>query len=887
MAVYTNDLRLTELATGEGSGTWGTTTNQSLSLIGEAFSFGTEAITTNADTHTTTIADGSTDPGRSLFLKYTGTLDSACTITIGPNTVSKLWFIENATSGSQNIIIKQGSGATVTIPNGQVKAIYSDGAGSGGAMVDAFQDLSVPDLFVDDDLTIGDDLVFSSDSAVITFGADGDTTLTHTDGSGLTLNSTNKIMFNDASQFIQGSSATVLALGATDEIDLTATAIDVNGTMDVSGALTGTTATLTTADNSTQLTLKSTDDDANAGPVFDMVRDSASPADSDVLGRIRFRADNDAGEETTMVYLQTYLHDASDGTEDGGLDLFARLAGTLTRRITINTSGEICFNEDSNDIDFRVESDGNANMLFVDAGNNSVGIGESNPNSYGTLAVTGTGAIGNFNASSGAATIQLYENGAGRFGITTPNGSAGANFTVAGSTKLTIDSSGNLGIATTSPDRALHIAGNPAMMLLEDTGGSTDDKRAQLQVDSGVFEINSRNDDNSARVDDIFTADLGTGNIGIGTSSPTQKLDLRGAIRFGTTIADVADGGRPLIYASDGSGAHTGHALVIQARDGAGSEIDFVTGTTPTTRMSVSDSEVSINDVSADTDFRVETDAESHGLFVDGGNSTVNVNYSLGAKEGSAGGIQMQIGRGSAGGTAAQIFFDGSTAGRGYVIGTVSNDYIIFNETSSGTFKERLSISDSEVVFNQEAQNVDFRVEGEGNANCLLVDASADAVMVGKSDSGDFNVAGMIIRATGEFIITRNGDVATFNRISTNGDLLRFRRDNSTVGSISVTTSATTYNTTSDRRLKTNIVDAPSASEDIDAIQVRSFDWKADGVHQKYGVIAQELESVAPSAVNHGDKEDDPMGVDYSKLVPMLIKEIQSLRNRVAELEGE
>ena len=234
MAVYTNDLRLKEIATGDESGTWGTSTNTNLELIAEAFSFGTEAITTNADTHTTTIADGSTDPGRSLFLKYTGTLDSACTITIGPNTVSKLWFIENATSGSQNIIISQGSGASITIANGQTKAIYSDGAGSGGAMVDAFQDLSIPDLFIDDDLT------FTSDSAVITFGADGDTTLTHTDGSGLTLNSTNKIMFNDASQFIQGSSATVLSLGATDEIDLTATTIDINGNADVSGTVTAT-----------------------------------------------------------------------------------------------------------------------------------------------------------------------------------------------------------------------------------------------------------------------------------------------------------------------------------------------------------------------------------------------------------------------------------------------------------------------------------------------------------------------------------------------------------------------------------------------------------------------------------------------------------------------
>jgi hypothetical protein len=150
MATYVNDLRLKEIATGDESGTWGTSTNTNLELIAEAFSFGTEAITTNADTHTTTIADGSTDPGRSLYLKYTGTLDSACTITLGPNTVSKLWFIENGTSGSQNIIISQGSGANVTIPNGHVKAVYSDGAGSGAAIVDAFTDLNVAGVFTSD-----------------------------------------------------------------------------------------------------------------------------------------------------------------------------------------------------------------------------------------------------------------------------------------------------------------------------------------------------------------------------------------------------------------------------------------------------------------------------------------------------------------------------------------------------------------------------------------------------------------------------------------------------------------------------------------------------------------------------------------------------------------
>lgn len=142
MSTYVNDLRLEEIGTGERSGTWGTATNTNLELIGEALGFGTEAITTNADTHATTVADGSSDPGRAMFIKYTGTLDSACTITIGPNTMSRVHIIENATSGSQNIIIKQGSGATITIPNGHAKVVYLDGAGSGAAVVDAFADLN-------------------------------------------------------------------------------------------------------------------------------------------------------------------------------------------------------------------------------------------------------------------------------------------------------------------------------------------------------------------------------------------------------------------------------------------------------------------------------------------------------------------------------------------------------------------------------------------------------------------------------------------------------------------------------------------------------------------------------------------------------------------------
>ena len=158
MATYVNNLRLKEIATGDESGTWGTSTNTNLELIGEALGIGTEAITTNADTHTTTVADGSSDAGRAFYLKYTGTLDTACTITIGPNTMKRVQIIENATSGSQNIIISQGSGANVTIAPGKVAVVQLDGAGSGAAVLDALTDLAVTDsLSINGTtLTIGD-----------------------------------------------------------------------------------------------------------------------------------------------------------------------------------------------------------------------------------------------------------------------------------------------------------------------------------------------------------------------------------------------------------------------------------------------------------------------------------------------------------------------------------------------------------------------------------------------------------------------------------------------------------------------------------------------------------------------------------------------------------
>lgn len=167
----------------------------------------------------------------------------------------------------------------------------------------------------------------------------------------------------------------------------------------------------------------------------------------------------------------------------------------------------------------------------------------------------------------------------------------------------------------------------------------------------------------------------------------------------------------------------------------------------------------------------------------------------------------------------------------------------------------------------------------------MTLDTSGN-LLVGTTDNAGANTQGLEVYigsgATrlyiGHVTGTANGtQYAVFNYAGTNQ-----------IGSITQSgTTAVLYNTTSDRRLKNNITDAESASDLIDAIKVRQFDWKADGSHQRYGMIAQELHEVAPEAVHSPADPDDMMAVDYSKLVPMLVKEIQSLRVRLNALENK
>ena len=290
-------------------------------------------------------------------------------------------------------------------------------------------------------VTLPNDLILGSDSSILKFGADSDTTFTHTDGTGLTLNSTNKICFNDTSQFIQGSSNAILALGATDEIDLTATAVDLNGTLDVSGTLTQGGAsqfnsTITVGVDDTGYDVKFFGDTASAYMLWDTSADDlvlAGAAGIDLAGDIDVdgTANLDAVDIDGAVQIDNTVTVGVDDTgydvkffgatasaymlwDESADDLILAGAGGLsvagvssfTGNVGID-GGTFIFNETSADLDFRCESNGNTHAIFIDGGNDRVGIMTSGP-SY-PLEVTGdtkvaSGSVGvnvNPNATDG------------------------------------------------------------------------------------------------------------------------------------------------------------------------------------------------------------------------------------------------------------------------------------------------------------------------------------------------------------------------------------------------------------------------------------------------------------------------------------------------------
>jgi hypothetical protein len=148
-------------------------------------------------------------------------------------------------------------------------------------------------------------------------------------------------------------------------------AVDMASTLQVDGAITSSAgATITVSDNTAALELISTDADANVGPRLSLYRNSASPADNDILGDIRFMGEDDASAKLEYAKIEAQALDVSDGSIDTQLRFQIRHAGSGNDILKL-TPTEVVFNDGSFDTDFRVESNNQANAFKIDAGNDT------------------------------------------------------------------------------------------------------------------------------------------------------------------------------------------------------------------------------------------------------------------------------------------------------------------------------------------------------------------------------------------------------------------------------------------------------------------------------------------------------------------------------------
>lgn len=197
------------------------------------------------------------------------------------------------------------------------------------------------------------------------------------------------------------------------------------------------------------------------------------------------------------------------------------------------------------------------------------------------------------------------------------------------------------------------------------------------------------------------------------------------------------------------------------------------------------------------------------------------------------------------------------------------------------------------------------------HGNELILDADGDtSIHASTDDQIDFKTGGtdrVQIGSTGKVFFNGTTGVSTsqtswrwdisginYQSRETNGSVQQYRNAGTAVGSISLTASATNFNTSSDHRLKENVDYTWDATTRLKQLKPCRFNWIADDTDTALdGFLAHEVSNVVPEAVtgthNEVDSDGNPeyQGIDQSKLVPLLVKTIQELEARIAALESE
>ena len=976
---YSTNLKIELQATGENSGTWGTVTNTNLGTALEQaiVGYGNPDYLSDANLTLTYTDTNSAQTARALVLNVTSALSLTGTRELVVPTIQKQYIVQNNTTGGQSITVKTSAGTGITVPNGRKAHLYVNGTdviymddyvdinggaidgtpvGANSASTGAFSTLSATGNVNFD----GGTFTFNDSGADKDFRVEGDTDA--------------NLLFSDAS---------------TDRIGIgtntPASKLDVNGT------ITATAVNTTTLDlTNLEVTNIKAKDGTSAASIADstgVVSFTANPilSGGTANGVLYLNGSKVATSGTALVFDGTNL-----GIGTSSPSSFSSLAnefvvnGSTSVGITISEStgagtsnllfaatssfpnrGNISYDHTASALTFGINATEamrlTSSTLYTASGIN-VGIGTSSPTQKlhvagNILSLSAAGTDSYINVATN--TVQNTYVGFNNSGSTNAAGALnnhsyfgsgnayGIQFITNGSAAATINTSGNLGIGTSSPSARLHVkdaTGTAVTLLNLESGYSnpsgnksilwTDATNALGRISiSYTASTGSTMSFGSLYNGGYQTSDLmvltNTGNLGLGVT-PSAWRSTNPAFQIGQT-------GSVFAYSSSNIVGFGNNVFI----DSAGNEKYIATATAGYYRIN-GNAHQWFNAASGTAG---NTISFTQAMTLDAsGNLEIGGTVSLGRKltvNSSTDGYSMSLfqsgayNSGKLAGTVYAGYYDGTSITdmasiRGGKENTTSGNYAgmlsFYTRVNGGSDTERARItSGGDLLVGDTANSAGARlyVKGSGATSgsvAMVVRNStpSDLLYIRNDGYMTFGISpAMTLTAGGDLLVgtttyqskritidggsggavwancstSANPVNVTYNT-ATSGDNLfeEFYTDGGVLrGTISYNRGAgqVSYNVTSDARLKDNIADAADAGNKVDALQVRQFDWKETGNHVDYGFIAQELHEVAPQAVSKPEDDEKMWSVDYSKLVPMLVKEIQSLRARVAQLESK